>query len=108
RPNPIPPRPTRCRTLLSLVMIAGICLLAGCVADGPQPPERQQPRSIETPEGLKVHTVVLAAEQYPADTDNNGFVDTFGVDVFLFPRSDRFPLPIHVPGSFVFELLDGA
>jgi hypothetical protein len=91
-----------------LIALASIPLigLAACVSDGPQPPDRPQPRQIATPSGLSVHTVVLAADQYPADSDNNGFVDTFNVNVFLFPRSDEFPLPIHVDGTMSFELLD--
>lgn len=94
------------RCAACLIASAVGLLLAGCVADGPQPPPRTQPRSIDIPSGLKVTTVVLAADQYPIDTDNNGFVDTFGVNVFLFPRRDEFPLPIHADGTFIFELLD--
>jgi len=96
--------PRKLVILFASVLFVG---LPGCVTDGPQPPERRQPRQIATPAGLKVHTVVLAADQYPVDTDNNGFVDTFNVNVFLFPRSDQFPLPIHVDGTMTFELLDG-
>lgn len=95
-------RPGICAFLLLVVLTA----LVACVSDGPQPPPRQQPRSIDIPAGLSVHTVVLAADQYPVDSDNNGFVDTFNVNVFLFPRSDQFPLPIHVDGRMLFELLD--
>jgi len=91
---------------LSVLLLFATCTTFGCVADGPQPPPRAQPRDISTPQGLRVHTVVLAADQYPVDTDNNGYVDTFGVNVFLFPRKDEFPLPIHAEGTLIFELLD--
>lgn len=100
------PNPGFIRRSLPLALAAACAITSACVSDGPQPPERQQPRTIEVPEGLEVETVVLAADQYPVDSDNNGFVDTFSVNVFLFPRSDQFPLPIHVNGTFLFELLD--
>jgi len=94
------------RGVLAVFLALTGSTLPACVSDGPQPPPRPQPRTIDIPEGLTVHTVVLAADQYPVDSDNNGFVDTFNVNVFLFPRSDRFPLPIHVDGRMLFELLD--
>jgi hypothetical protein len=94
------------RSIAGLVAIGLASLPAGCVADGPQPPPRSEPRALAVPAGLTVHTVVLAADRYPADTDNNGFLDTFSVNVFLFPRADQFPLPIHVDGTMTFELLD--
>ena len=40
------------------------------------------------------------------DVDSNGFVDTFNVYVFLFPRPDQFDLPTFVDGTMTFELLD--
>ncbi len=85
------------------MMIAG---LSGCVADGPQPPPRPEPREVQIPTGLEVHRLVIAADQYPVDIDSNGFVDTFNVYVFLFPRPDQFDLPIFADGSMTFELLD--
>lgn len=81
-------------------------LLTGCVADGPQPPPRPEPREVRIPAGLEVHKLVIAADQYPVDIDSNGYVDTFNVYVFLFPRPDKFDLPIFVDGTMKFELLD--
>ena len=98
--------PPAVRPLVTIALLLVPAAILGCVADGPQPPPRPEPREVSIPEGLKVHTVVLAADQYPADVDNNGFVDTFSVNVFLFPRPDEFPLPIHAEGTMTFELLD--
>jgi hypothetical protein len=101
-------RPNPARYARPLALLLATAPLTGCVSDGPQPPDRPEPREIAIPEGLSVHTVVLAADQYPADVDNNGFVDTFTVNVFLFPRPDQFPLPIHAEGTMTFELLDSS
>lgn len=99
-------RPHAARHVTPLAILLASAVMCGCVSDGPQPPPRPEPREIAIPEGLRVHSVVLAADQYPADVDNNGFVDTFTVNVFLFPRPDQFPLPIHAEGTMTFELLD--
>ena len=95
-------------TRLSLALLPALAAgaLPGCVADGPQPPERPDPRRISIPQGLTVERIVLAAQQFPTDVDNNGFVDTFPVSVFLFPRPDQFELPIYADGSMRIELID--
>lgn len=76
----------------------------GCVSEGPPLPPRPEPRSIAQPQGMEATTLVLTADQVPADSDGNGYADTFRVIIYLFGDRRRHELPIHVDGSFVFEL----
>ncbi len=78
----------------------------GCVSDGPQPPPRPTPREIVQPADVQPERIVLSAEPFPVDTDENGFYDTFGATVFLFGDETRYPLPVHAPGRLELTLTD--
>lgn len=90
----------------SLILTSAMIGASGCVADGPQPPERPQPRQIAAPTGIPVDRVVLSVESFSEDSDDNGYYDTFGLTVYLFPDQNVHPLPMHVRGTMVFELTD--
>lgn len=91
-----------------VVYIALFLLVAavpfGCVSEGPPLPPRPEPRSIAQPQGMEATTLVLTADQVPVDSNGNGYADTFRVIIYLFGDRRRHELPIHVDGSFVFEL----
>jgi hypothetical protein len=88
------------------VIALSVMLCGGCVTDGPAPEPRPQPRVVREPPGLTPESIVLSAEPFPIDTDDNGFADTFRVSAFLFPDPRKHPLPIHADGTFIFTLTD--
>jgi len=88
------------------LMLALVPALVGCVADGPQPAPRPEPRVIQEPPGLEPRTLVISAEPFPVDTDENGYVDTFRVSAFIFPDQRTHPVPTYADGTFVFEMTD--
>jgi hypothetical protein len=45
---------------------------------------------------------ILLASQLPEDSDQDTFIDTIPVTVYLF--DERFPLPISVEGAFMFRV----
>lgn len=74
---------------------SAIVFAAGCrTSDGPKalPP---QPTEV-------VASRLSASAALPQDTDLNGYPDTIDLTVFVF--DDRYPIPIDLPGSFVFKL----
>lgn len=80
----------------SLVVVAAGCL-GGCVSD--QPTQRAVQAA---PVGTPPTSLQMWVRTPVADTDGNGFPDTFPVTVYLF--SDGYPLSLEVPGTFRFEL----
>jgi len=97
------PRAVAALMIASVVSVASV---TGCVNDGPQPPPRPQPREITQPTNVQPQRIVLSAEPFPVDTDENGFYDTFGATVFLFGDETRYPLPVHAPGRLELILTD--
>lgn len=98
----------RARFARGLALAGGLTLActSGCVNDGPQPPPRPQPREITQPANVQPQRIVLSAEPFPVDTDENGFYDTFGATVFLFGDETRYPLPVHAQGRLELMLTD--
>lgn len=86
--------------------VAALVLLAGCVADGPQPPERPTPRTIEQPPGILPERIVLSVEPVSLDTDENGFYDSFSASVHLFGDETKYPVPFHADGTLTLTLSD--
>lgn len=90
--------------MVSRAALAGaLIIVAGCVADGPQPAAPARPRDLPAPRGLAPDRIVLQVSQAPEDADGDGFVDTYGVEVFLFGPHE---LPFHADGAFIFILAD--
>lgn len=85
----------------SAILLAA-CGLAACVTEGPPP--RAKPRDVPEPPGLQPDVLVLSAAQFTEDVDGNGFVDTLLVTVYLFPPRHEHAVPIHEPGTLVFNL----
>ncbi|MGP1345989.1 MAG: hypothetical protein ACTS3F_04875 [Phycisphaerales bacterium] len=89
--------------------VAGVglaALLGGCVADGPQPPDRPTPRRISVPEGVRPAIVQLNASPTAIDTNSNGYADTIMLTAYLFPAAPAPPVPMAGEGTFVFTLED--
>ena len=55
---------------------------------------------------MTVGRVVVSVQPFTDDTDNNHFRDTFMVTVYLFAEDPGYAIPLHLPGSFRFDLSD--
>lgn len=98
RPARPAPAPRRARAL-SASLVATLAL-ASCVHDGGPPPRRDPPRQ---PDSVRA-TNMSVWTGWPADSDGNGFLDSFTVTVMLW--DETFPAaPIRVPGSFSIRLV---
>lgn len=90
------------RTIVVAAVASVVLACAGCVSEGP--PRRPKPRDIpQQPSGLNVDRLVVAASNFPQDTNGNGFYDTIIVTVYLY--SDRYMLPIVAEGEMEFRLV---
>lgn len=80
-----------CAAVIAGMMLAGC---AGRTTNG----DRQFPTQ---PAEVVASRMTISAA-LPSDTDLNGYPDTIDLTIFVF--DDRYPIPIDVPGSFVFKL----
>lgn len=79
--------------------IAGVSVLCcGCVPDN----KAQRPPVGAPPSVVKPTTMFMAA-QSPRDTNNNGYMDTCVVTVYLFQND--YARSVHASGEFTFTLL---
>ncbi len=81
----------------AIVFTVPALLLAGCVSTDPQRKPIQVPPQTTAP--TKVGVFATA----PRDSNANGYVDSF--DVVVYVTSDKFALPLAVPGAFEFRLI---
>lgn len=80
---------------MSVAGASAIALAAGCQTSGGPKALPPQPSEV-------VASRLSASAALPQDTDLNGYPDTIDLTVFVF--DDRYPIPIDLPGSFVFKL----
>lgn len=82
------------KLIFAAAVLGGV---SGCVTDEPRkadiPPQ---------PDNARPTTVQVVAGN-PRDTNGNGYIDSVGVTVFLWDEM-RSPIPLALPGQFVFEL----
>jgi hypothetical protein len=82
-------------TLLSAALLGALC---GCVTEGkkniPKQPLDSKP------------AVLLVTATQPEDTDSNGYPDSTLVTVYVFTDRTEYEMPIQVPGSLTFRLVD--
>jgi hypothetical protein len=83
------------------VLLIGAAILAGCVADGPQRPQRQRQPSDVLPAKL----VPTASVEF-TDTDANRYRDSTTVVVYVMGDVPTYHLPLKVAGAFVLSLQD--
>lgn len=85
---------------MKLFLAAGVVILAGCVADGPQRQSRRQPA-----DALPAKLVPTASVEF-TDTDANRYRDSATVVIYIMGDIPAYHLPIKAEGRFDLSLED--
>src|SRR5688572_16329446 len=83
------------------ILVIGVACLWGCVADGPQRPQKKRQPSDVLPAKL----VPTASVEF-ADTDGNRYRDSTTVVVYVMGDVPTYHLPLKVTGAFALSLQD--
>ena len=75
--------------------------LTGCVADGPPPRFENHSMPVQPAGAVPAHLVFSVAQS--ADSDSNGYFDSFQTVSFVF--ADSHPISLVTPGTFEFRLV---
>jgi len=86
---------------MKVLMLMSVALLAGCVTEGPQRPQKQRQPSDVLPAKL----VPTASVEF-TDTDANLYRDSTTMVVYVMGDVPTYHLPLKVTGSFEVSLQD--